>query len=114
MTSNHPDPVTRWATEHYGFPDEPTAEANAENSHFTSPPSAAVQAAAGPGTGARGRVPLRWAGGLLSLALVVGVGAFAVAADGSDTGSASGASIVVTRLDADAGPRAGHPHGDHR
>jgi hypothetical protein len=114
MTRNDPDPVTRWATEHYGFHDDPARGAATEASPVSPSPAAAGQSPAGQGAGVRRRGLLTWGGGLLSLALLVGMGAVAVADDGGDAAPESGVHIVIDRVDGGADPQVRHPHGDHR
>jgi hypothetical protein len=75
-----PDPVNRWATEHYGFEDEPNP-----------PPPAPSAAAPRPRAPMRSSHPRRrsaWlAGGVLSVLLgAVGVGGITMAANAADPG----------------------------
>jgi hypothetical protein len=114
MTRKDPDPVTRWATEHYGFHDDPAPQAATEALPVSPSPAAAGQSPAGQGAGVRRRELLTWGGGLLSLAVVVGIGVVAVADESGDAAPEAGVPIVITRVDGGADPQARHLHGGHR
>jgi hypothetical protein len=115
MTTEHnPDPVNRWATEHYGFEDEPVAQdAAAAGSPIpaSSPAVARPWADEVPGRGRR--TSLIAAAGVLSLALVAGIGGFAVAEDGGPGsgpggGAGGGRDRIALRFDGDGGGRTGN------
>jgi acyl dehydratase len=77
MTNDDAGPANRWATEHYGFADEPA--------HRDAPAADAAVKVTGetPSEGGRPRSGRRAgliASGVLSLALVAGIGGAAVAA----------------------------------
>ena len=71
------DPVNRWATEHYGFDDEPV-DAGA--------PSAVRAPAAGSVSGVRRRTGALLAAGVFGTAVIGGAGGAALAAEGPDGG----------------------------
>ena len=111
-THPNPDPVNRWATEHYGFQDEPGAQdaaASASPIPATSPTAARPRADVAPGRGRR--TSLVAAAGVLSLALVAGIGGFAVANDGGPGGGGPGGGTdgSALRFDGDGGSRTGNP-----
>src|SRR3954470_2995078 len=98
MTSNEPEPANRWATEHYGFVDEPSGE----------DAGAADLAALAAARRAQSRHDWRHSPGragliasvVVSLALVAGVGGAAVASDDGPDGRRH----ATTQLDRGAGP----------
>ena len=97
------DPVNRWATEHYGFSDEPLVPAGI----------AAPTAAAATRPGPRRRT-VRVAAGVLALVLTGGVGIAAAATEGGP-GGGRGDGVVQVRFDGiqdgghDGGGRGGGP-----
>ena len=80
-TNDTPDPVDRWATEHYGFVDH-------------APPEDTASTPPGSGSPRQGRVPRRRAAlvaaAVLAVSAVAGFGGVAVAADGLSDGPAAG------------------------
>lgn len=86
-TNDNPDPVNRWATEHYGFEDGLAAQdagrpGSASSTTPTRPPGDAVPRS--------GRRKALMAAGVLSLALTMGIGGVAVADDGDNAGRGGG------------------------
>jgi hypothetical protein len=120
MTANdNHDPVNRWATEHYGFdagPDDPgTAHTTIDRDASPDlPPAARPPIVDIP----RRRRTALIASGVLSLAMIVGIGGAAVAAsDPGDRGGGRGplsGHVGVVQFDRDGGDRAGDRDGDHR
>jgi hypothetical protein len=113
MTPNTtPDPVNRWATEHYGFEDAPTPQAPPLRSR--SGAHAAPRPRTGPGSSRPRRRSTLLAGGVLSVLLgAAGFGGFTMAANAADAGPdgvGRGATVTNTkqgdRFD-DGGPDAG-------
>jgi hypothetical protein len=110
-----PDPVNRWATEHYGFDEEPTPLTHASSAAALRP-----RAQTRP---SRPRRRSAWlAGGVLSVLLgAVGLGGFTMVANAADAGPGDGGrgAFVTGQVDrADdgrpdgAGTRGGPGNGD--
>src|SRR3954447_16650550 len=103
MTGNEPESVNRWATEHYGFVDEPASVETA-----AADPAAPVARA----TRSRGDEPRPRrrtgliASAVLSLGLVAGIGGAAVASDAGADGGRHGT------IQFDGGAGRGGPRGD--
>jgi hypothetical protein len=124
MTANdNHDPVNRWATEYYGSnarPDDSEA-AHTPIDRDASPalPPALPPAARPPIVDVpRRRRTALIASGVLSLAMIAGIGGAAVAASdagerGGGRGPASG-HVGVVQFDGDGGGRAGDRDGGHR
>lgn len=103
MTGNEPESANRWATEHYGFVDEP---ANGDTGAAdVAPPASRPTPAAHGERHTRRRAGLI-ASAVLSLALVAGIGGAAVA---SDDGPDGGGHVI---MQLDGGP--GDGDGGHR
>jgi hypothetical protein len=117
MTANRtPDPVNRWAIEHYGFQDAPEApDAAASGSPIPALPTAAARPRAGTVRGRGRRASLIAAAGVLSLALVGGIGGFAVA-EGGGPGDrpGGGRNQVAVRFDGAGDGRTGNPGAGRR
>jgi hypothetical protein len=110
-TDDGHDPVNRWATEHYGFedtdtspPESPAPPEAAHSSAALSTPAAEGHTVAGSAP-ASGRRTGFLVGGVVSLALVVGLGGVAVAAadDGGRGGPDNGRGRVVQLDDGSRG-----------
>jgi hypothetical protein len=108
-TDDGHDPVNRWATEHYGFEDPESDQPEGQTAPQAHEPSPAAQqaapvpadqpvAAAAPAAGRRTGLLV---GGIVSLALVVGLGGVAVAAadDGGRGGPPDGDRGRVVQVD---------------
>src|SRR3954447_7715755 len=96
MTGNEPESANRWATEHYGFVQDPVrGDAGAEG---LPAPSARPTPSSHGGSRPSRRTGLI-ASAVLSLALVAGIGGAAVGSDAGPDGGRHG----TTRLDGGAG-----------
>jgi hypothetical protein len=117
MTSNdNSDPVNRWATEHYGFQDEPAAQVVA-TAGSPVPSSGPVRPRAGDAPVPGRRRTTCIAAGVLSLALIAGIGGVATASVADDGGrggrQSTGRDGAAVRFD-DGGGRTGDPGGGRR
>src|SRR3954447_5407647 len=108
MTMNaNPDPVNRWATEHYGF----EKDAASDQAGGALPPDVRhLSAGVGPGVGRR--TVLFAAGSVLGMALIGGISGIAVADDGDRGGPGAGPAGggrdgAVTRSDGEGRPDGG-------
>src|SRR3954447_1183048 len=105
MIGNEPESANRWATEHYGFVDDPArVETGAAD-----PAAPAAGPTASPHGGARSRRRTGLiASAVLSLALVTGIGGAAVASDAGPDGGRH----ATSQLDGGAGRGDLGPQGD--
>jgi hypothetical protein len=104
MIGNEPESANRWATEHYGFVDDP---ASVEAADVTTPAAAGATPSAHGGPRSRRRTGLI-ASAVLSLALVAGIAGAAVASDAGPDGGRQ----ATTQLDGGAGRGDLGPQGD--
>jgi hypothetical protein len=105
MTNAGPDPVNRWATEHYGFEDD---AADQDATTTPTPPSRTASTPTAPPGRRRNALV---AAGVLVASLVAGFGGVAVAADAPGDGTGGDRGAVTVRFDGDGG-RAGGDRGD--
>jgi hypothetical protein len=110
---NH-DPVNRWATEHYGFEEDfaDAAPAPSATRETRAPVARARRPRAGIVPRARRRSALI-ASGVLSLAMIAGIGVVTIAAadeaGGPGGGPPGGVRSAVVQFDGDVGGHAGNP-----
>jgi hypothetical protein len=97
-TNGTPDPVNRWATEHYGFQDD--ASPDAFESRPAPPTGSPLAAAGAPGLGRK--AVLAAAGGILGFVVIAGIGGVATADVGGDGARPDGGRDGITaRFDGD-------------